>query len=72
MEDLVYRVLTAQNGPEALSVERAVSRSSDLVMPHISGAKLGSGYSARIPRAAAAGLANVPKNCVRLSRGVPN
>jgi CheY-like chemotaxis protein len=72
MEDLGYRVLTAQNGPEALSIERAVSRSTDLVMPHISGAKLGSGYSARMPRAAAAGLANVPQSCARFSRGVPN
>jgi hypothetical protein len=26
MEDLGHRVLTAQNGPEALSIERAVSR----------------------------------------------
>jgi hypothetical protein len=29
-----YRVLTAQNGPEVLSNERAVSRFTDLVMPH--------------------------------------
>jgi hypothetical protein len=49
MEDLGYRVLTAQNGPEVLSIERAVSRFTDLVMQHgISGAKLGSGYSARM------------------------
>jgi len=34
MEDLGHRVLTAQNGPEALSIERAVSRFTDLVMPH--------------------------------------
>jgi hypothetical protein len=60
MEDLGYHVLTAQNGPEALSLERAVSRSTDLVMPHISGAKLGSGYPARMPRAAA-GLARAAK-----------
>jgi hypothetical protein len=26
MEDLGYRVLTAQNGPEVLSIESAVSR----------------------------------------------
>jgi CheY-like chemotaxis protein len=72
MEDLGYRVLTAQNGPEALSIERAVSRFTDLVMPHgISGAKLGSGYSARMSPAAA-GLPNVPQSCVRFSRGVPN
>jgi hypothetical protein len=30
MEDLGYRVLTAQNGPEVLSIERAVSRFTDL------------------------------------------
>ena len=54
MEDLGYHVLTAQNGPEALSIERAVSRFTDLVMPHVlAGAKLGSGYSARMPPAAA-------------------
>ena len=42
MEDLGYRVLTAQNGPEVLSVERAVSRFTDLVMPHgISGHEAG-------------------------------
>jgi hypothetical protein len=44
MEDLGYRVLTAQNGPEVLSIERAVSRFTDLVMPHgISGGKAGVG-----------------------------
>ena len=44
MEDLGYRVLTAQNGPEVLSVERAVSRFTDLVMPHgISGGEAGVG-----------------------------
>jgi hypothetical protein len=37
-------VLTAQNGPEALSIERAVSRFTDLVMPHgISGGEAGVG-----------------------------
>ena len=34
MEDLGCRVLTAQNGPEVLSIERPVSRLTDLVMPH--------------------------------------
>ena len=34
MEDLGYRVPTAQNGPEVLSIERAVSRFTDLMMPH--------------------------------------
>jgi hypothetical protein len=35
MEDLGCRALTAQNGPEVLSIERAVSRFTDhLVMPH--------------------------------------
>jgi hypothetical protein len=44
MEDLGYRVLTAQNGPEALSIESAVSRSTDLVMSHgISGGEAGVG-----------------------------
>ena len=44
MEDLGYRVLTAQNGPEVLSIERAVSRFTDLVMPHgISGGEAGVG-----------------------------
>jgi hypothetical protein len=44
MEDLGYRVLTAQNGPEMLSIERAVSRFTDLVMPHgISGGEAGVG-----------------------------
>src|SRR5438105_4844883 len=44
MEDLGYRVLTAQNGPEALSIEIAVSRSTDLVMSHgISGGEAGVG-----------------------------
>ena len=33
MEDLGYRVLTAQNGPEALPIKRAVSPFTDLVMP---------------------------------------
>ena len=71
MENLGYRVLTAQNGPEALSIERAVSRFTDhLVMPDgISGAKLGSGYSARMSPAAAASRPNVPQSCVRFSRG---
>jgi hypothetical protein len=32
MEELGYRVLTAQNGPEMLSIERAVSRFTYLVM----------------------------------------
>ena len=42
MEDLGYRVLTAQNGPEVLSIERAVSRFTYLVMPHgISGGEAG-------------------------------
>ena len=42
MEKLGYRVLIAQNGPEALSIERAVSRFTDLVMPHgISGHEAG-------------------------------
>ena len=42
MEDLGCRVLTAQNDPEALSIERAVSRFTDLVMPHgISGCEAG-------------------------------
>jgi CheY-like chemotaxis protein len=44
MEDLGYRVLTAQNGPEVLSIERAVSRFTDLVMPHgISGGEAAAG-----------------------------
>jgi hypothetical protein len=65
-------VLTAQNGPEVLSFARAVSRFTYLVMPHgISGAKLGSGYSARMSPAAATGLPNVPQSCVRFSREVP-
>ena len=34
MEDLGCRVLTEQNGPAGLSIERAVSRFTDLVMPH--------------------------------------
>jgi hypothetical protein len=42
MEDLSCRVLTAQNDPEALSIEKAVSRFTDLVMPHgISGCEAG-------------------------------
>jgi hypothetical protein len=42
MEYLGYRALTAQNGPEALSIERAVSRFTYLVMPHgISGGEAG-------------------------------
>jgi hypothetical protein len=65
MEDLGYRVLTAQNGPEVLSIERAGDTAS-------AGAKLGSGYSARMSPAAAAGLPNVPQSCVRFSRRVPN
>ena len=71
MEDLGYRVLTAQNGPEVLSIERAVSRFTDLVMPHgiSAGVKLGSGYSARMSPAAATGLPNVPQSCLRFSRG---
>jgi hypothetical protein len=69
MEDLGHRVLTAQNGPEALSIESAVSRSTDLVIRTVSaGAKLGSGYSAKISPAAAAGLPNVPQSCARFSR----
>ena len=37
-------MLTAQNGPEALSTERAVSRFTDPVMPHgISGCEAGVG-----------------------------
>jgi hypothetical protein len=48
MEDLDYRVLTAQNGPEALSIERAVSRFTDLLMPHgISGREAGVRYSGK-------------------------
>jgi hypothetical protein len=44
MEDLGYRMLTAQNGPEVLSIERVVSRFTDLVMPHgISGGEAGVG-----------------------------
>jgi hypothetical protein len=37
-------VLTAKNGPEVLSIERVVSRFTDLVMPHgISGGAAGVG-----------------------------
>ena len=44
MENLGYRVLTAQNGPEVLYLERAVSRFTDLVMAHgISGGEAGVG-----------------------------
>jgi hypothetical protein len=64
-------VLTAQNGPEVLSIERAVSRFTDhLVMPHgISGGEAGGGHSVRMSPAAAAGLPKVPQSCVRFSRG---
>jgi hypothetical protein len=66
MEDLGYRVLTTQNGPEVLSIERAVSRLTDLVMPHgISGGEAGVGlFSKNV-----AGLPYVPQSCVRISRG---
>ena len=44
MENLGYRVLTAHSGREALSIERAVNRFTDLVMPHgISGGEAGVG-----------------------------
>jgi hypothetical protein len=68
MEDLGYRALTAQNGPEARSIERAVSRFTDLVMPHgISGGEAGVGLFGK--NVAGRGLPNVPQNCVRFSRG---
>src|SRR5438874_13805635 len=71
MEYLGCRVLTAQNGPEVPSIERAVSRFTDHLVMHTAsaGAKLGSGYSARMSPAGAAGLPNVPQSCVRFSRG---
>jgi hypothetical protein len=52
MEYLGCRVLTAQNGPEVLSIERAVSRFTDhLAMPHgISGGEAGVGvFSKNLP-----------------------
>ena len=70
MEDLGCRVLTAQNDPEALSIERAVSRFTDLVMPHgISGGEAGVGLFGKNVVGRAAGLPNVPQSCLRFSRG---
>jgi hypothetical protein len=44
MEDLGCRVLTAQNGLEVLSIERAMSRFTNLVIPQgISGGEAGVG-----------------------------
>ena len=59
-------MLTAQKGLEVLSIERAVSRLTDLVMPHgISGGEAGVGlFSKNV-----AGLPDVPQSCVRISRG---
>jgi hypothetical protein len=53
MEDLGYRMLTAQTGPEALSIERAgepIHRSGDAA--RYQGAKLGLGNLARMSSAA--------------------
>ena len=70
MEDLDYRVLTAQNGPEALSIERAVSRFTDLAMPHgISGRKAGVGLFGKNVAGRRRRPANVPQSCLRFSRG---
>ena len=67
-------MLTAQNGPEVLSIERAVSRFTDhLVIPHgISGGEAGGGLFSKNVPAAAAGLPKVRKAACGSGGGVPN
>ena len=74
MEDLGCRVLTAQNDPEALSIERAVSRFTDLVMAHgISGGEGGVGLLGKNVAGPPPPACRTRREAARGSRGgVPN